>query len=359
MTAENQSALPSNKSVAAVEEDEISLLDLLLVFAKHKKMIIGLPILAAVLAAVVALNLPNEYTATLKIAPSANASLYNWVLSNDQVNEQVAKEMKLAEHFDTKGRQATLKEMAKAVKVTLNAKDGFLDVNVTDKNPEFAANLANRIGFALQENLYSMRLLPVSKTRFNLELQRNIAFENKNKVIQQINSEVMRPVVSLFSPTDLFGITSLAAIQAEVSLQGGGSDMMQNEMIRLQDQLASLNRLVVDGLKKPNAVKDPGIWIATVGALQQQAYWDALVERLDRRIELLKKQERDELKMTAAEVPDEKSGPKRALIVLLSAFAALFVAVLWAFIAEAIIKSRENSQSLALFGKIATAWRSK
>lgn len=62
--------------------------------------------------------------------------------------------------------------------------------------------------------------------------------------------------------------------------------------------------------------------------------------------------------MTAAEVPDEKSGHKRALIVLLSAFAALFGAVLWAFINEGINKSKESAGSSALLGKIAAAWRS-
>lgn len=354
MTAENQSVLPSNQSV---EEDEISLLDLLLVFAKHKKIIIGLPILAALIAAAVAVNLPNDYTATLKIAPSKNAPVYNWVLTNDQVIEQVAKEMKLAEHFGTQGRQATRKEMAKAVKVTLNTKDGFLDVSATDNNPEFAAQLANRMGLALQDNLYGLRLLEISKQRYDLETRRELALKNKAKFDAEIKQPDLAATIAALSAADRYGIISLAAIQAESTLQGGVSDLMQNELVRMQDQLASLQRLVVDSMKKQASVNNTGLWIASVDALQQQAYWDALVERLDRRIELLRKQERDELKMTAAEVPDEKSGPKRALIVLLSAFAALFFAVLWAFITEAIVKSRENSQSLVLFNKISAAWR--
>ncbi|QZA78295.1 hypothetical protein K4H28_02440 [Deefgea tanakiae] len=356
MTAEIQSALLSNKPT---EEDEISLLDLLLVLAKHKKKIIGLPIAAALIAAALAFSLPNDYTATLKIAPSKNAPIYNWVLGNDQVKEQVAKEMKLAEHFGTKGRQATRNEMTKAVKVTLNAKDGFLDVSATDNNPEFAALLANRMGLALKDNLYGMRLLDISKQRYDLEMRRELAVKNKTKFDVLINKPDMASTIATLSAADRYGIISLAAIQAESTLQGGVSDLMQNELVRMQDQLASLQRLVVDGMKTQSSAGNTGLWIASVDALQQQAYWDALIERLDRRIELLRKQERDELKMTAAEVPDEKSGPKRALIVLLSAFAALFASVLWAFISEAIAKSRENSQSNALLGKISTAWRSK
>ncbi|QKJ65578.1 hypothetical protein HQN60_01830 [Deefgea piscis] len=351
------SSEPSNRKPET--EDEISLLDLLLVLTKHKKLIIGLPILAAVIAAAVAFSLPNEYTATLKIAPSKNAAVYNWVLTNDQVKETIAKEMKLAEHFDTKGRQATRNAMGNAVKVTLNAKDGFLDINVTDQNPEFAALLANKMGLALQNNLYSMRLLESSKQRYELETRREMAQKNKNKYDAEMKQADLAAMINQLSAADRYGITSLAAIQAESTLQGGVSDMMQNELVRMQDQLSSLQRLVVDSMKKQANANNTGLWIAAVGALQQQAYWDALIERLDRRIELLKKQERDELKMTAAEVPDEKSGPKRALIVLLSAFAALFLSILWAFIAEAIAKSRENSQSLALLSKIGAAWKAK
>ncbi|QLI80519.1 hypothetical protein HZU75_02600 [Chitinibacter fontanus] len=339
--------------------DDVSLLDLVLVLAKHKKKIIGLPLMAGVLAAVVSLTLPNEYTATLKIAPSKNAAVYNWVLTNDQVLEEISKEFKLAEHYGVKGRKATRSAMAKQVKVALNAKDGFLDVNVSDESPEFAAKLANRMGGALQSNLYTMRLLDISKGRYDLELRRDIAAKNKAKFDTLITQPEMASTIALLSPADRYGITSLAAIQAESTLQGGVSDLMQNELVRMQDQLASLQRLVVDGMKKQSSATNTGLWIASVDALQQQSYWGALIERLDRRIDLLKKQERDELKMTAAEVPDEKSGPRRALIVLLSAFAALFGSVLWAFIAEAFIKSREDETSTALMSKIVAAWRAK
>ena len=54
-------------------EEEISLLDLLIVLAKHKKLILGLPLLAAAVALVVSLQLPNIYTATTKILPPQQA----------------------------------------------------------------------------------------------------------------------------------------------------------------------------------------------------------------------------------------------------------------------------------------------
>ncbi len=356
MTAMHSTDLSQSLPLAS---DETTLLDLILVFAKHKKLIISLPIMAGLLAAAVVFSLPSEYTATLKIAPSKNAAIYNWVLTNDQVQEQLVSKMKLAEHFGTKGRQATNKAMAKAVRITLNARDGFLDVSATDENPEFAALLANNMGLALQSNLYDLRLLDISKQRYDLEVRRELAQKNKNKFDLEMKKPELAATIMQLSATDQYGITSLAAIQAEMALQGSGPDLMQNEMVRLQDQLSSLQRLVVEGMKKPASSLNSGVWIASVNALQQQTYWDALIERVEHRIELLKKIERDELKMTLAEVPDDHSGPKREMIIFLSMFAALCIGMLWAYIVEAIAKSRENSQSLALLAKIAAAWRTK
>src|SRR5258706_15330301 len=51
------------------DDDEISLLDILIVLAKQKKLILGLPFLAAVITAAITLLMPNWYTATAKLLP--------------------------------------------------------------------------------------------------------------------------------------------------------------------------------------------------------------------------------------------------------------------------------------------------
>ena len=50
-------------------DDEISLLEILVVLAKHKWLILGLPFATAILAAGYSLLLPNIYTASTKILP--------------------------------------------------------------------------------------------------------------------------------------------------------------------------------------------------------------------------------------------------------------------------------------------------
>src|SRR5438552_9466867 len=59
---------PKDTSSAA-DDDEVSLLDLLIVLAKHKRIVLGLPAIAAIVAAVISLLMPNIYTGTTRILP--------------------------------------------------------------------------------------------------------------------------------------------------------------------------------------------------------------------------------------------------------------------------------------------------
>src|SRR5438552_3158000 len=51
------------------DADEVSLLDLLIVLAKHKRVVLGFPLVVGIAAAVYSLLLPNVYTGTTRILP--------------------------------------------------------------------------------------------------------------------------------------------------------------------------------------------------------------------------------------------------------------------------------------------------
>jgi tyrosine-protein kinase Etk/Wzc len=67
--ADNLSALRDESDPPPGREDELSILDLLIVVAKHKWLVLGLPLLAAVLAAVISTQLTHRYTATARLLP--------------------------------------------------------------------------------------------------------------------------------------------------------------------------------------------------------------------------------------------------------------------------------------------------
>ena len=59
---------PTDTSSTA-PDDEVSLLDLLIVLAKHKRIVLGFSLAAGIVAAIVSLLLPNIYTGTSRILP--------------------------------------------------------------------------------------------------------------------------------------------------------------------------------------------------------------------------------------------------------------------------------------------------
>ena len=63
-------ALPPVRSAPSTE---INLIDLMIVLARRKKLVIGLPMLVAALSVAISLALPNVYSATVKLLPPQQA----------------------------------------------------------------------------------------------------------------------------------------------------------------------------------------------------------------------------------------------------------------------------------------------
>src|SRR5258708_19317789 len=65
--SENRKDAPAEENASA--DDEVSLLDLLIVLAKHKRIVLGVPFATAIAAAAISLLMPNIYTGTTRILP--------------------------------------------------------------------------------------------------------------------------------------------------------------------------------------------------------------------------------------------------------------------------------------------------
>src|SRR5688500_6234354 len=64
----------SSSNSAEEYGEQLNVLDIAIVLAKHKKLLLYLPLLAALLALIIALLLPKVYTATARILPPQKES---------------------------------------------------------------------------------------------------------------------------------------------------------------------------------------------------------------------------------------------------------------------------------------------
>ncbi len=166
--SESPNAMPL--SAATETEDEINLLDLLLVIARHKKRIITFTFVTALIAAGISLLLPNIYTGTAKILPAATkpvfasalmsqlgglaglaggslglknpGDLYISMLKSRNIMEKIARRFDLQAVYEEKTITETLKELERKSAIAAG-KDGIIVVEVDDKDPQRAADMAN------------------------------------------------------------------------------------------------------------------------------------------------------------------------------------------------------------------------
>lgn len=316
MTTTNDSATPMPGTVqgrsaavhAVADEDEINVLDMLFVLAKHKSAILRTGLAAGFLAAVVALALPNTYTGTARILPpqqnqsSASAllsqlgglasmagiggsslgiknpnDLYVAMLQSDNIREKLAKRFDLQKIYGQQTLSETLKELAGNSAISAGA-DGVIVVAVDDRTPQLAANLANAYVDELARLMQVYALSDASQRRMFFEQQLRQA---KGKLID------MELVLDRTPNTSLQYLDAVRNLKYQESVY---------EILAKQFEMAKLD----------------------------EANDYPLVQVLDR-----------------AFPPEGQSMPKRSLIVALSMFAALFLAVVWAFVTEGLLRACE------------------
>lgn len=154
----------------AIVESEITLVDLLIVFAKNRKVIVALPAIALITAAAISFALPNVYRAGTKLLPpqqsqSAAAGilsqlggiagavagsaglkspndLYIGMLKSRTVADKVIAKFELKKVYDTDSQEKA-RNILQENTIIAAGKDGLISIEVEDKNKKLVAQLAN------------------------------------------------------------------------------------------------------------------------------------------------------------------------------------------------------------------------
>ena len=359
-------------------DDEVNLLDLLIVLAKHKKLVLGLPGLAAVTAVVVALLLPDVYTASTRILPPQQSQstsallsqlsglaglaggplpgirnpndLYVGMLKSRTVADNIILRFELDKVYEEKLQSGTRKRLESLTSVVAG-KDGIIGVEVDDKDPERAAGLANAYVEELFKLTTVLAVTEASQRRLFFERQMRQAKDNLVSAEVAAKSAMEQGGLVAVEAQGRTALEAVARLRAQISVkevQIGAMRMFaaegnpelkrtQQEMEVMKRELARSEGVTGNSPAETASVKSSGI--DSLGLLRNVKYYETMYELLAKQYESAKL---DEVRDSAiiqvidkAIKPDRKSKPKRALIVILAALAAGFLAVLWAFLREA------------------------
>jgi uncharacterized protein involved in exopolysaccharide biosynthesis len=377
------------------EHREIDLIDFLLLLARNKGVILKVTAAATTLALIVSFLLPKTYTATTTILPpeqsqssaslllgqigllnglsSSDLSLKNpsdlfvAMLQSRSIHDNIVDQFDLRREYGVRTYQDARKKLEARTKISAGD-EGLISVSVTDRDAKRAADLAN----AYVEDLHAMNSgLAVSEAS-----QRRLFYEQK---IDAEREQLSRAELALKQAQEKTGllqpdaqakaiIQSVADMRAQVAIKEVQVGAMrtyatkdnpdlhraEQELAGLRAQLAKMERNTGEsgnGNVELPTRQLPQAELEYIRRARDLKYHEALYEFLSKQLEAARLDEaKDAIVVQVVDkavMPEKKSGPRRILIVSVTAVAAFLLVCFWVFMREAIRRKEQDPDSRA------------
>jgi len=373
-------------------EDDISLLDLLQVVVDNLRLLVLGPLAAGLLALGIGFAMPPTFTAAVKFLPpqqqqSAAASMlanlgglgglagaaaglknpadqYLAFIKSNSVQDSLIERFKLQDRYATPYKADTRLELTGSTRAT-SGKDGLITVEVDDRDPQFAADLANAHVEELQKLLGKLAVTEAQQRRAFFEKQLNQVKDNLVAAERALRATGISGSTLKSNPVSAVAV--VAALQAQITAQEVKLGAMRgylaetapdfkqamSELTNLRAQLTKQSHDTPTG--QGDAQSD------YVAKYRDFKYHETLFELFARQFELAKVDESREgaviQVLDAAQPPEKKSKPKKALMALMAMMATGFALLLFVFIRQALRHAGQDPESAHKLINLKTSWR--
>jgi len=327
------------------DQDAVSLRDVIVTVKPHAKQIVAIAVAVGVLAYGVALLIPPTFTARTSIispqqqqnsAAAALASLgglvglaggaikspadqYISVMQSVTVGNRIIDRFKLMELYESKFRQDALKELANNVRINAGKKDNLITIEVDDRDPKRAADMANAYVEELRWVTGNLALTEAQQRRAFFEQQ---LYQTKD-ALQAAQLQVQKTGFTAGAlksepkaAAEAYARTKAEIAAAEVRLGALRKTLTENAP-EIQQQAAALAgmRAQLSQFERPMETSSNQDYVS---AYREFKYQEALFDIFAKQFELAKMDEaRDGTliqTLDAATPPERRSKPKRTLI---------------------------------------------
>lgn len=387
-------------------DDEIHLLDILTALARQKKILFMVPLVTGVLAITVAFLIKPTFSSTAVILPPQQQSsgvsamlgqlgglagaaggiaglknpndLYVAMLKSRTIADKLISQFDLKTRFDVETLDEARRKLD-GMATVVNDKAGTISVLVEDKDPKFAAKIANAFVSELSNLTKGLAITDAA--------QRRLFFEKQLVAVKDdlANAEIaLRKTQESTGMLQLDGqvqgiIRNVAQLEGtiaakEVQLNAMRSFATNNnpELLRLQGEIqgyqAQLEKLKTGKLSKDGDLmvptgKIPEVGIEYIRSLRNVKYQETIFELLSKQYELAKIDEAKEssnIQILDNAVPAEKkSKPKKLIIILIGFIGGAFFALFVALIRDAYLRSTKDEDGNYRWNVLKNAWRGK
>jgi uncharacterized protein involved in exopolysaccharide biosynthesis len=365
-----------------MDQNGMSLADVLSVLAKRRKLLVALPVAAAAASTAICLLLPDIYTGTTKILPPQQTQstsavlaqlgslaglaggaatsglknpndLYVGMLKSRTVADNLIERFELNKLYDQQYQSETRNRLEKETAIVAG-KDGIITVQVDDKDPRRAAALANgyvhelvkltkvlAVTEASQRRLFFERQLEEAKNNLaRAEVTARLAMDKGGLVQVEGQGRAMLEMTARLRAQITVKDVQIGAMRAFATAQNPELQRHQQEADVMKRELARIEGTAGVESNAPTQASEKGI--DSLRLLREMKYHEATYELLAKQLEIAKIDEAKDSAiiqvMDKAIEPDRRSKPLRLRIVLLSALLAAFLAFAGSVVLETVRK---------------------
>jgi tyrosine-protein kinase Etk/Wzc len=391
-------------------EADISLLDILIVLARRKSLIIKVFFATVLLSVGLSLLMGNLYTATTSLLPPQNSAsgllsqlsglgslasiaggglsmknpsdLEMALLKSQTVEDAMIDRYHLMERLHLKRRSEARTVLEGMAKIE-SAKNGLINISVTDGDPKRAADMANGYVEEFRKFSATLAVTEASQRRLFFQQQLALAKDDLSNAEEQFKTTEQKTGVLQIDAQTRVVIESVAQLRAQIAAKEVQIRAMQafatEENPQLQvatEELAALKQQQ-EKLGSSSDSSEAALLVPKGNMQQSQMeyirrfrevrYYETIFELMARQYELAKV---DEARQGAqvqvvdpATVPDHHSSPKRRVIVLGAGVVGLLIGVAWVLISEGLARLEripsERTRLLTLRGLLSFRKRAR
>jgi uncharacterized protein involved in exopolysaccharide biosynthesis len=383
--------MSENTTVNSADEEEISLIDLIQTIVDNLRLLVVWPLVAGFTALAISFAIKPTFTAELTfvvpqqqqgMAAGMLASLgalgglagaaaglknpadqYVAFLKSTSLENAIIDRFKLMERYDSEFKEDARKTLEQGVVKITAGKDGLIKVEVSDEDPNFAAQMANAHIDELSKLLGRLSLTEAQQRRRFFEKQIEQTKANLTKAELALRETGVASSVLKSDPATAVAV--VAGLQAQITAQEVKLGALRGylaetapEIKQGLTELANLRSLLV---KQSKQGKEPTSDQADyVAAFREFKYQETLFELFAKQFEMAKIDEAREgtaiQVVDAALPPERKSKPKKALIAILTTLASGFSLLIFVFVRQVFTNASKDQEFALKLQNIKQSW---
>lgn len=254
---------------------------------------------------------------------SSPGERYVALMQSVTLSDRIIDQFKLMDVYEKDFRVDTRKSLAGNVRIALGKKDGLITVEVDDRSPQRAADMANRYVDELRSMTGSLAVTEAQQRRAFFERQLQQSRDKLAQAQQALQASGFNPGALKAEPkaaAEAYAKLRAEATATEVRLQTLRGSLADNtpEVRQQQNALAALREQLARTEQATDTTGSPDY----IGKYRDFKYQETLFELYARQFELARVDESREGALIQvvdiAQVPEKKTKPKRAIIAVVT-----------------------------------------